>query len=48
MDIAARITDLKAKLRARDGKSEYARNVEAIKDEIARLEAQLPPGDPEE
>lgn len=34
-----RLEDLKAKLAARDGKSEYAENVKAIRAEIARLES---------
>lgn len=37
--IPARITELKAKLKAREGKSEYKKNCEAIRAEIARLEA---------
>ena len=35
---AERIADLKRKLKAREGKSEYADNVRAIKAEIERLE----------
>jgi len=37
--IPNRIADLKRKLAARAGRSEYAGNVEAIQAEIARLEA---------
>ena len=35
-----RLKQLKAMLRAREGKSGYKANVEAIKAEIARLEAE--------
>lgn len=35
---AERIAELKRKLKAREGKSEYADNVKDIKAEIARLE----------
>lgn len=37
--IPARIASLKAKLAAREGKKEYTENCEAIRAEIARLEA---------
>lgn len=37
---AARLDDLRAKLRAREGKSEYKQNVVAIRAEIERLEAE--------
>lgn len=48
-----RLIHLRKMLRARtDGRGEamanYAENVNAIKAEIARLEARLPPGNPEE
>lgn len=48
-----RLAQLRKMLRARtDGRGEalknYADNVSAIKAEIARLEARLPPGNPEE
>lgn len=33
-----RLTDLRAKLAAREGKAEYRENVKAIRAEIARLE----------
>lgn len=34
-----RIADLKAKLRAREGKTPYRDNIPVLKEEIARLEA---------
>ena len=37
--IENRLTQLKAKLRAREGKPEFRENVPAIKAEISRLEA---------
>ena len=37
---AERIAELKRKLKAREGKSEYSDNVRAIKAEIERLEQQ--------
>lgn len=37
--VPQRIADLKAKLEAREGKSEYKENCEAIRAEIDRLEA---------
>lgn len=37
--VPARITALKRKLAARQGKKEYAENCAMIRDEIARLEA---------
>lgn len=37
--IADRLTDLKRKLAARQGKNEFRDNVPAIESEIARLEA---------
>lgn len=50
---AERIADLKRKLNARtDGRGEplpnYGENVAAIRAEIARLEANMPPSDPDE
>lgn len=39
MNTQERIADLKAKLAAREGHSEFKENVKAIRDEIARLEA---------
>jgi hypothetical protein len=33
-----RLASLRKKLKARDGKSEYTKNCEAIREEIARLE----------
>jgi len=48
-----RLETLKAKLRAREGKSEYTKNCEALREEIARLEAgaafsdDVNPADPE-
>lgn len=44
MDYSTRLADLKAKLAARKGKSEYKQNVEEIRAEIARLEALASPG----
>lgn len=38
-EIEARLTQLRAKLKARDGNAIYASNVVALKAEIARLEA---------
>lgn len=38
MSASDRITDLKAKLAAREGRPGYSANVEAIRKEIARLE----------
>lgn len=48
-----RLTDLRKKLRARtDGRGDpmpnYGENVAAIRAEIARIEARMPPGNPEE
>lgn len=40
MSIAERIAELKAKLAAREGRRGFTSNVEALKAEIARLEAQ--------
>lgn len=37
-----RIEDLKQKLSAREGKSEYKENVKALKAEIAKLEERAP------
>lgn len=37
--VPVRIASLKAKLAAREGKSEYKKNSDAIRAEIARLEA---------
>lgn len=37
-----RLEILKAKLAAREGKSEYAKNCEEIRKEIARLEKKTP------
>lgn len=37
--VPKRIADLKRKLKAREGKKEYAENNAAIRSEIARLEA---------
>lgn len=37
--VPQRIANLKAKLKARDGKKEFAKNCEDIRAEIARLEA---------
>lgn len=37
-----RIAALKAKLAAREGKPEYRSNVDALKAEIAKLEAERP------
>jgi hypothetical protein len=45
---AERIAELKRKLAKREGRGEYRDNIEAIKAEIARLEANMPPSDPEE
>lgn len=50
---AERIADLRKKLRARtDGRGDalpnYGENVAAIRAEIERLEANMPPGNPEE
>lgn len=39
--IEKRLTELRAKLKARDGKKPYRENVPAIKTEIARLETML-------
>ncbi len=38
-NVPGRIAALKRKLAAREGKSEYVKNVEAIRAEITRLEA---------
>lgn len=40
-----RISDLKRKLAAREGKSEYRENCKAIRAEIERLEAEAANGD---
>lgn len=40
-DIPVRLRDLRAKLDARDGSSGYKENCDAIKKEIAKLEAIL-------
>lgn len=42
-DLASRLADLRAKLKARAGNAAYRDNVTALKAEIARLEA-LEPG----
>jgi hypothetical protein len=39
--IQDRITQLKAKLRAREGQPAYVKNCEEIRKEISRLESQL-------
>lgn len=43
----ARVDDLKAKLKAREGKPGHRENVRALKREIARLEAKPIPTDEE-
>mgnify|MGYP001610611714 CR=1 FL=1 len=39
-----RLTELRAKLKAREGKNEYRENVKAIRAEIARLEGKQTDG----
>lgn len=41
MDEMTRFDQLRAKLKARQGKREYRNNVDALKAEIARLEANV-------
>jgi hypothetical protein len=40
-----RLTDLRAKLRAREGRTEYRENVKAIRAEIERLEREQADGE---